>query len=116
MCVYINLFTIVQPLFGLSGSGRVQSGCCEIRDTVLRYSWHAVTTFRGEYTCLQRPWYSSDWKQSINKLLVFATRAVYLKSKKNASVLTWLRNLGKEMEMCVVRERDGFLMGGKDEK
>lgn len=48
--------------------------------------------------------------------LILATLEVYLKSKKNASVLAGLGNLGKETEMCVLRERAVLLMSVKGEK
>lgn len=75
-----------------------------MRNAVLCYSQRGVPNFREKYTYFQSLWYSSDWKQNIQKLLILATLEVYLKSKKNASVLAWLGNLGKETEMCVLRE------------
>lgn len=75
-----------------------------MRNAVLHYSQHGVPNFREKHTYFQSLWYSSYWKQNIQKLLILATLDLYLKSKKSASVLAWLGNLGMETEMCVLRE------------
>lgn len=75
-----------------------------MRNAVLCYSQHGVTSFRGEHTYFQSLWCSSDWKQNIRKSLTLAALEVYLKSKKNASLWAWLGNLGNEAEMRVLRQ------------
>lgn len=75
-----------------------------MRGAVLCHSQHGVSSFREEHTYFQSVWYSSDWKQNIHKLLIIVMLEVNLKSIKNASLLAWLGNLGKETEMCVLRE------------
>lgn len=60
-----------------------------MRNAVLCYSQRGVPNFREKHTYFQSLWYSSDWKQNIQKLLILATLEVYLKSKKNAQAF-WL--------------------------
>lgn len=57
-----------------------------------------------KHACFQGLWYSSAWKRNIHKLLILTTLEVYFKSKMNATLLTWLGNLGTETEMCVCSE------------